>query len=135
MVFQAERPIYTQLMDEIKGQIAAGRLAPGAKIDSIRELAAFYAVNPNTVQRALSELERDGLLSTRRASGKMVTEDTQMIKELRAGMAAGQIEALLSAMEALGFSAGETQELFDKALKARSGQISAAEIVQGGSHE
>jgi DNA-binding transcriptional regulator YhcF (GntR family) len=123
-------------MDEIKGQIAAGRLTPGAKIDSIRELAAFYAVNPNTVQRALSELERDGLLSTRRASGKTVTENEQMIKELRSRLASERIDALLSAMEALGFSAGETSELFNRAQKARPQvrpyQTDAAGIVQGG---
>jgi DNA-binding transcriptional regulator YhcF (GntR family) len=119
MIFQTERPIYIQLMDEIKGQIAAGRLAPGAKIDSIRELAAFYAVNPNTVQRALSELEREGLLSTKRASGKTVTEDTELIRELRSGLASARIETLFSAMEALGFGAGEIQELFLAAQNAR----------------
>ncbi|MDR3130985.1 MAG: GntR family transcriptional regulator [Treponema sp.] len=135
MTFQGERPIYMQLMDEIKGQIVAGRLAPGARIDSIRELAAFYAVNPNTVQRALSELERDGLLSTRRASGKMVTEDAGMIQKVRAEMASERIESLLSAMEALGFNAGETRELFDRALEARSCQTAAAGIIQGGAHE
>jgi DNA-binding transcriptional regulator YhcF (GntR family) len=119
-------------MDEIKGRIAAGRLAPGEKIDSIRDLAAFYAVNPNTVQRALSELERGGLLSTRRASGKTVTEDEQVIKELRSRLASERIEALLSAMESLGFSAGETRELFDRAQKARLCRTDRAEITQGG---
>jgi DNA-binding transcriptional regulator YhcF (GntR family) len=132
MTFQTERPIYTQLMDEIKRQIAAGQLAPGAKIGSIRDLAAFYAVNPNTVQRALSELERDGLLSTKRASGKTVTEDEQMIKELRSRLASGQIEALLSAMESLGFSAGDTSELFEQAQKARLRRTDTAKITQGG---
>ncbi|MDR0641968.1 MAG: GntR family transcriptional regulator [Treponema sp.] len=122
MIFHAERPIYLQLMDELKGQIAAGRLAPGEKIASIRELAASYAVNPNTVQRALAELEREGLLSTRRASGKMVTEDAGMIRELRSALASGQVEALLSAMESLGFSPGETRELFDQGLRARGDQ-------------
>jgi DNA-binding transcriptional regulator YhcF (GntR family) len=119
MVFQTERPIYMQLMDEIKGQIAAGQLGPGAKIDSIRELAAFYAVNPNTVQRALSELEREGLLFTKRASGKTVTEDEGLIGNLRSGLASARIEALLSAMEALGFGAGETRTLFLEAQKTR----------------
>jgi DNA-binding transcriptional regulator YhcF (GntR family) len=119
-------------MDEIKGQIASGRLAPGEKLDSIRDLAAFYAVNPNTVQRALSELERDGLLSTKRASGKTVTEDEHMIKELRARLASGRIEALLSAMESLGFNAEETRELFDRAQKARFCQADGSKTTQGG---
>jgi DNA-binding transcriptional regulator YhcF (GntR family) len=110
------------LADEIRGQIAAGRLLPGAKIDSIRELAAFYAVNPNTVQRALAELERSGLISTRRASGKTVTEDEQVVKNLRSTLATGQTNSFLSVMEALGFSAGETRELFEQTQKERSTQ-------------
>ncbi|MDR2177693.1 MAG: GntR family transcriptional regulator [Treponema sp.] len=132
MIFQTERPIYVQLMDDLKGRIAAGRIAPGEKIDSIRDLAAFYAVNPNTVQRALSELERDGLLSTRRANGKTVTEDVQMIRELRARLASERVETLLSAMESLGFSAGETRDLFDRAQKARLCLNGGPEITQGG---
>lgn len=114
--FQATIPIYTQLMDEIKGQIASGRLAAGARIDSIRDLAAFYAVNPNTVQRALLELEREGLLSTQRASGKFVTEDEDMIRELRSKLAEEQINKLLATMKTLGFSAEETRELVVHAL-------------------
>jgi DNA-binding transcriptional regulator YhcF (GntR family) len=132
MIFQTERPIYIQLMEELKGQIAAGRLAPGVKIDSIRELAAFYAVNPNTVQRALTEMEREGLLSTKRASGKTVTEDVGMIRKLRATLASGRMEALLSAMESLGFSPGETRELFDQALQGRQDQKEGAEHGEGG---
>jgi DNA-binding transcriptional regulator YhcF (GntR family) len=118
MTFQTERPIYLQLVDEIKAQIVAGRLAPGAKIDSVRDLAAFYTVNPNTVQRALSELERGGLLSTKRASGKTVTEDEKMIQDLRSHLAAERTEAFVSTMEALGFSIGETRALFEKVLNA-----------------
>jgi DNA-binding transcriptional regulator YhcF (GntR family) len=116
--FRAETPIYLQVMDEIKGHIAAGRLAPGAKIDSIRELAAFYAVNPNTVQRALLELERDGLLSTQRASGKLVTEDTRLIEELRANLAEKHAKAYFSALGSLGFGSGEihtfTEEMYGR---------------------
>jgi DNA-binding transcriptional regulator YhcF (GntR family) len=98
----------------------------------VRELAAFYVVNPNTVQRALSELERDGLLSSfsKRASGKMVTEDQEMIKELRSRLATERIEALLAAMESLGFSAGETRDLFDDALRTRQSRTATAETAQ-----
>jgi DNA-binding transcriptional regulator YhcF (GntR family) len=106
-------------MDEIKGKIAAGQLGPGAKIDSIRELAASYVVNPNTVQRALLELERDGLLFTQRASGKFVTEDAEMIRKLRSSLAADRLETFLSAMEALGFNTEETLELLTRAQDAR----------------
>jgi DNA-binding transcriptional regulator YhcF (GntR family) len=117
--FQKETPIYLQLMDEIKGQIAAGKLVPGGKIASIREFADFYAVNPNTVQRALLELERDGLISTKRASGKTVTEDEKMVQELREGLAATRLESCLASMEALGYSPEEMAALFAQALKER----------------
>jgi DNA-binding transcriptional regulator YhcF (GntR family) len=121
--FHAETPIYLQLMDEIKGQIAAGKLGPGEKIASIRELAAFYAVNPNTVQRALLELEREGLLSTKRASGKTVTEDTVMIHQLRENLAAAGLETCLSALEALGYGPEEQARLFEQAWKKRQGEV------------
>ena len=117
--FQKETPIYLQLMDEIKGMIVRGTLAPGAKIDSIRELASFYAVNPNTVQRALSELEREGLISTKRASGKTVTEDTRMIQDLRERLAADRLESCLSSMEALGYTREETASLFIQAFRQK----------------
>lgn len=120
--FDGELPIYLQVMDEVKGRIAAGRLKPGEKIDSIRELAAFYAVNPNTIQRALLELEREGLLSTKRASGKTVTEDAGMIRELREKSAAAGIETCLSALEALGYGPEETARLFGRALEKRRGK-------------
>jgi DNA-binding transcriptional regulator YhcF (GntR family) len=120
--FQTETPIYLQLMGEIKGRIAAGKLEPGTKIASIRELAAFYAVNPNTVQRALLELEREGLLSTKRASGKTVTGDERIIKEMRGSLAAERLEACLSALEALGYQAGEMAALFEDALKRWTAQ-------------
>ncbi|MDR1400257.1 MAG: GntR family transcriptional regulator [Treponema sp.] len=103
-------------MDEIKGQIASGRLVAGARIGSIRDLAAFYAVNPNTIQRALLELEREGLLSTQRASGKFVTEDENMIRELRSRLAEEQINKLLTTMKTLGFSVEETRDLLAHAL-------------------
>jgi DNA-binding transcriptional regulator YhcF (GntR family) len=123
------------LSDEIKGQIAAGRLLPGAKIDSGRELAAFYAVNPNTVQRALAELERDGLLSMESAGGRTVTEDEQAVKGLRSKLAASQTVSFLSAMEALGFSAGETRGLFEQTLKERLCQKSDGAVAQGNMKE
>jgi DNA-binding transcriptional regulator YhcF (GntR family) len=120
-------------MDDIKKKIAAGQLAPGAKIDSIRDLAASHVVNPNTVQRALLELERDGLLFTQRASGKFVTEDTDMIRKLRSRLAAEKLEGFLSAMEALGFDAEETLELLTKAQDAR--RRKGAAKTKGGRHE
>jgi DNA-binding transcriptional regulator YhcF (GntR family) len=123
--FQKETPIYLQLMDEVKEQIASGKLAPGEKIASIREFAGFYAVNPNTVQRALLELEREGLISTKRASGKTVTEDEKMVQDLRENLAASRLETCIASMEALGYSLEEMAALLTRALKERKSLRSA----------
>ena len=115
--FDAKRPIYTQLMDEMETRIASGHLEPGAKQESVRELAVLYGVNPNTVQRALSELERAGLLNTQRTNGRFVTENQAQIKELREQMASEQIDKLIKNLESLGFNHQEILELIEKKLK------------------
>lgn len=82
MEFDASRPIYLQLLDEFKVKISTGEWEPGAKIDSVRNLASLYEVNPNTVQKALVELERAGLTETRRTAGRFVTDDRNLISNL-----------------------------------------------------
>ena len=81
--FQDHLPIYAQLMDTLKRRIITGRYLPGEKLPSVRELAAEAGINPNTVQRAFSELEREGLIYTQRATGKYVTENADEIKSAR----------------------------------------------------
>ena len=85
----SDRPIYAQILERIQRQIVSGEYAPGTKIPSVRELAAQAGVNPNTMQKALSELERSGLVVTMRTSGRVVTEDMEMIKQIRKQLAAG----------------------------------------------
>lgn len=82
MDFDASRPIYLQLLEEFKLKISTGQWEPGAKIDSVRNLASLYEVNPNTVQKALVELERVGLTETRRTAGRFVTDDKKLISKL-----------------------------------------------------
>ena len=82
MEFDNQRPIYLQLLEEFKVKIYTGEWIPGEKIDSVRSLASFYEVNPNTVQKALAELEREGLTETRRTAGRFVTENTNLISDL-----------------------------------------------------
>ncbi len=82
MEFDASRPIYLQLLDEFKVKISTGEWEPGAKIDSVRNLASLYEVNPNTVQKALVELERAGLTETRRTAGRFVTDNRNLISNL-----------------------------------------------------
>lgn len=99
----SDRPIYAQLLERIQMQIVAGIYQPGEKIPSVRELAADAGVNPNTMQKALSELERSGLVITQRTSGRVVTEDLKMIKETRNQLAKEQIDEFIKRMRALGF--------------------------------
>ena len=82
MEFDSSRPIYLQLLEEFKVKISTGQGEPGAKIDSVRNLARDYEVNPNTVQKALAELERAGLTETRRTAGRFVTDDKNLISKL-----------------------------------------------------
>lgn len=82
MEFDNDRPIYLQILEDFKSKISSGVWKAGDKIDSVRNLAKDYEVNPNTVQRALAELERDGLCKSQRTAGRFVTDDGDLIKSL-----------------------------------------------------
>ena len=99
----SDRPIYSQILERIQMQIAAGIYEPGEKIPSVRELAADAGVNPNTMQKALAELERRNLVVTLRTSWRVVTEDLNMIRETKNQLAKEQIDDFLKRMKALGF--------------------------------
>ena len=105
--FQDHLPIYAQLMDTLKRRIITGRYLPGEKLPSVRELAAEAGINPNTVQRAFSELEREGLIYTQRATGKYVTDNADEIRSARQALAKAQVAAFLSNMQSLGYSVGD----------------------------
>ena len=109
--FQDHLPIYAQLMDTLKRRIITGRYLPGEKLPSVRELAAEAGINPNTVQRAFSELEREGLIYTQRATGKYVTENADEIKSARQALAKTQVAEFLSNMQSLGYSVGDVIDL------------------------
>ena len=97
------RPIYIQLVEELQSRIVSGAYPPGAKDDSVRDLAAEAAVNPNTMQRALAELEQSGLLRAERTSGRFVTEDEELIAAVRKSLAKEKIEAFVRDMSVLGY--------------------------------
>ena len=97
-------PLYLQLADKVKLGIVSGEFAPGKRIDSVRELAEQTGVNPNTMQRALSKLEDEGLLSTNRTNGKYVTEDTTLINQIKDELAKKYVENFLASMRQMGFS-------------------------------
>lgn len=99
----SDRPIFLQIMEKIKVDIVSGKYQPGQKIPSVRELASEAAVNPNTMQKALTELERENLVFSQRTSGRFITEDEQMIQVLRMEMAREKVTDFLAAMRELGF--------------------------------
>lgn len=90
--FDNNIPIYIQLQQHFRMRIAAGDLAPGERMPPVREIAATYGINPNTVQRALAELERDGLAYSQRTIGRFITEDRDRIAEVRQLLAKDAVE-------------------------------------------
>lgn len=100
--FDPNLPIYIQVMDEIKKRIFNGYYCLGTKIDSVRELALEYGVNPNTVQKALSELERENLLYSKRSTGRFVSNDEELIEKMRSEIIVKKIEMFINEMYELG---------------------------------
>lgn len=112
--FRGDRPIYQQLMEKLTEQIVSGQLNAGDKVPPVRELAAQAGVNPNTMQRALADLEREGLMFTNRTSGRFVTEDKAMIEKVREEIASDRINEFLAGMSQLGFTEQEIVALLEK---------------------
>ena len=106
--------IYRQIIDYFEAEIASGRLEPGGKIEPIRGLAMLFKVNPNTVQKALRELEWNNLLVTDRTNGKFVTSDEKRIKELRECLAKTTIEEFVDAVKKLNIDLESVMELIKK---------------------
>ena len=112
--FTPDRPIYLQLQEHIKLCIVSGQYMPGDKLPTVRELAIEAAVNPNTMQRALTELERDGLVHAQRTSGRFVTEDTGVIDKIKNELAHELASAFLEKMAAIGYSMDDAVALVAK---------------------
>lgn len=105
--FREDAPIYTQLIAQIQQRIVGGLLGPGARLPSVRDLAAEAGVNPNTMQRALTELEREGIVHSQRTAGRFVTEDAERIRRLREELARQRVKDFLEGMFQLGFRRAE----------------------------
>lgn len=112
-----DRPIYLQLMERIQQDIISGIYKPGDKLPSVRGLALDAAVNPNTMQKALSELERSGLVYAQRTSGRFITEDEQMLKDMKKEQASRHIHDFFEKMRNLGFQDEEILSLIQEAIK------------------
>ena len=109
-----DRPIYAQLVERIQMQIVSGYYPPGGKLPSVRELAAVAAVNPNTMQKAFAELERNGLIITQRTNGRTVTGDTELIKGIRRSLAKEYVDLYFSQMKNLGYLRREAVEMIEE---------------------
>ena len=115
--FKSGEPIYQQIMRVLRTQIASGEYPPGCRFPAVRELALEAGVNPNTMQRALAELEREGLLVTVRTTGKFVTEDQELISRTRSDLAADSIRALIGSLKNLGLTEDQILAEVEHSLK------------------
>ncbi len=113
--FDNERPIYTQLVEQIERAVVTGKYPPGERLPGVRELAADAGVNPNTMQRALAELEGTGLLFTQRTSGRFVTQDAEKIRALRVMLAQQMAGDFIRNMRALGCTPDEITQYIQRA--------------------
>lgn len=117
-VFDNERPIYIQLVEMIRTYIVSGKFKKGQKLPSVRELALMMKVNPNTMQKALAELEDEKLIYTERTNGKYVTEDEKLIEKIKKQLAGEKVNNYLNSMKNIGIS----YELAIKYLQELGGQ-------------
>lgn len=115
--FSADLPIYSQLVAQIKLAIVSGVYLPGERLAPVRELAMDAGVNPNTMQRALQELEREGMVYTQRTSGRFVTEDTKVIESAKKLLAEREIKSFLAQMGRLGYPQEEIVSLLKASIE------------------
>jgi len=109
--FTSDRPIFLQIIDHIRIDVICGKYGTGERLPSVRELAADAAVNPNTMQRALSELENSGLLSSQRTTGRFVTEDKDVLERSKLVLANKIAEEYLCKIKEIGYTTQEAIQL------------------------
>lgn len=113
----SSRPIYLQIIERVQMDIITGRYQPGDKLPSVRDLAQEAAVNPNTMQKALSELERSGLIYSQRTSGRFITEDKELIHQMKKELAAAEVSAFVTHMKQLGITPEEIRQLLAETIE------------------
>ena len=109
--FSGDGPVYHQLMEVIRSAVLAGEYLPGQRIPSVRDLATESRVNPNTMQRALVELEREGVLLSQGTLGRVVTTDQELLNRARTRQLEALAQKYWNSMKALGLTPQETREL------------------------
>ena len=113
----SSRPIYLQIIERVQMDIITGRYQPGDKLPSVRDLAQEAAVNPNTMQKAISELERSGLIYSQRTSGRFITEDKELIHQMKKELAAAEVSAFVAHMKQLGITPEEIRQLLAETIE------------------
>ena len=103
-IFDNERPIYVQLVEKLRIEIVSGKLKSGERIPSVRELALTARVNPNTMQKALAELESEGLVYTERTNGKFVTDNKDLIEKVKRELAEEKVNNYINDMKNIGIT-------------------------------
>ncbi len=107
-------PIYLQIIERIEQKLLTGEWRAGERVPAVRDLAAEFGVNPNTMQRALAELERSGLVYSERTAGRFVTPDEQRIRQLREEKSAEAVREFLRRMAQMGCTREEVRRLLEK---------------------
>ncbi|AOR22791.1 GntR family transcriptional regulator [Clostridium taeniosporum] len=115
--FKDDKPLYLQLIDTLQLRIISGIYKTGDKLPSVRELASEASVNPNTMQKALMELERKNLVFTQRTSGRFITEDIELINKIRDDLAKKQIESFINNMKNIGYTKDEILNIMEKFVR------------------
>ncbi|MDO5382479.1 MAG: GntR family transcriptional regulator [Eubacteriales bacterium] len=115
--FNDDTPIYLQIMEHFKTEIASGSMKAGDKIPSVRELALEAGVNPNTMQKALSELEREGLLESQRTSGRFVADGVKTPENLKNSLAQNLMRDFLKSMTRIGYTPEESVREYEDYVK------------------
>ena len=103
-IFDIERPIYVQLVEKLRLEIVSGKLKIGERLPSVRELALTARVNPNTMQKALAELEAEGLVYTERTNGKFVTANKELIEKIKRKLAKEKVNNYIKDMKNIGIT-------------------------------
>lgn len=113
-VFDNDRPIYIQIVEYLRIEIISGNFKMGEKIPSVRDLALLTKVNPNTMQKALFELEREGLIYTERTNGKYVTSDEKLIEKVKLEIIDEKVNSFLKDMKKIGITNEEIKKYFER---------------------
>ena len=111
------KPVYIQLVEQLKVKIISGEIELDSKLDSVRSLAADAMVNPNTMQKALAQLEREGFVYSKRTSGRFVTDNKELIENERKNLVKDNVKKTLDTLINLGYTNDEILSLVEEILR------------------